>query len=134
MDEKQPITGYLFRFSPNPHESGFYELSSSFACWDPQRQHVPRLHSPSSKHQDTCEDLDSNWSSEVKALFLQPSQNNTGNVKLLKGRIFQISSANPTVCKKLSSLFLQTQVFSNIFICISVPFSLPASQYFRYQI
>ena len=112
MDGKQPITGY---------EGGFYKLFFSFACVNPQSQHMPAC---SLSHLNTkahVRILFSNCSTETKAVFLQPSQNETGNINLLKGCFFQISFPQTDCFQELLFSFLSCSVntsFYNIFICV----------------
>ena len=120
MDGKQPITGYLFRFSPNPCEGAFYELPFSFACVNPLSQHVPASSLSHLNTKTRVGILFSNCGTETKALFLQTSQKETGNINPLNGRFFQISFPQTDCLQELFSSFLSfpvnTSFFYNIFI------------------
>ena len=108
-------------FHQTPTRVIFYKLPFSFACVNPQSQHMPAC---SLSHLNTkicVRILFNNCSTETKALFLQSSQKETGNINLLKGHFFRISFLQTDCFQELFFSFFSFPVktnFYNIFICV----------------
>ena len=119
--ENSPSQATFLDFHQNPHEGGFYKLPSSFACVIPQSQHVPACSLSHLNTKTSVRILFNNSSTETKALFLQLSQKETGNINPLKGRFFQISFPQTDCLQEQFFSFLSFPVntsFYNIFICV----------------